>query len=145
MTSLLQSTTYINTDKDKMNSYSGYVSGSKKVKYSYYLQHRELHTTSKKIANFYDYCISRRVNTKSKCAWTGITEIMITDIVNYCKRHDIDDTPELVADGLSCFSEDYSCDEVTNSIINHKNKEIWVKYKDRWTDELLYEMEAGYL
>ena len=102
--------------------------------YSYYFEGHFVETREKAVAEFFEYCISRRVDGKIQRAWTGITQIMIYDIGEYCKKHNIDTTPLIVAQGLSCFSSEYEYDKDTNSVRKNKTEEIWTKKNNVWTE-----------
>jgi len=105
--------------------------------YSYYFEGHFVETREKAVAKFFEYCISRQVNgiRTGLPAWTGITQIMIYDIEEYCKKHKIEATPLVVAQGLSCFSAEYSYDNETNSIRKNRTEEIWTKTNNVWTEE----------
>jgi hypothetical protein len=104
--------------------------------YSYYFEGHVVETHEKAVAVFFEYCISRQVygvRTMLR-AWTGITQIMLYDIEEYCKKHNIEATPLIVAQGLSCFSAEYEYDTETNSVRKNKTEEIWTKKNNVWTE-----------
>lgn len=102
--------------------------------YSYYFQTHFVETREKAVADFFEYCISRQVNGKTQRAWTGITQIMLYDIEEYCRKHNIEASPLIVSQGLSCFSAEYGYDKETNSVRKNKTEEIWTKKNNVWTE-----------
>ena len=107
--------------------------------YSYYFEGHFVETREKAVANLFEYCISRQVNgiRTGIPAWTGITQIMLYDIEEYCRKYKIDATPLIVAQGLSCFSAEYAYDKETDSVRKNKTEEIWTKKNDVWKEEEL--------
>ena len=41
------------------------------MKYTYYLGYNDVATTDRDIADFFEYCISRRANSKTEFKWNG--------------------------------------------------------------------------
>lgn len=102
--------------------------------YSLILGYNTLTTHDDKIKDFYEYCISRRVNTKTQCAWNGHTKVIINDILLYLKKNDIPEDIYLVSEGLQCYSEEYGYDEEFGCIRKGKY-EYWVKIDNEYTDD----------
>ena len=106
--------------------------------YTYYLGYNEVSTTDRRVADFYEYCISRRVNGKSEFKWDGDTKGMLNDIEKYCQKIGLSLTMEEVAFGLHCFDAMYCYNEDFDTITKNKY-EHWTKIGKEWTDEFPYD------
>ncbi len=109
-------------------------SSSETMMYTYYLGYNEVSTTDRRVADFYEYCISRRANGKTEFKWDGDTKGMLGDIELYCQKKGLSLTMEEVAYGLHCFAEVYAYNDEYDTITKN-NYEHWAKIGKEWTDE----------
>ena len=109
-------------------------STSETMMYTYYLGYNEVSTADRKVADFYEYCISRRGNGKTEFKWDGDTKGMLNDIELYCQKKGLSLTMEEVAYGLHCFDARYGYNEDYDTITKNKY-EHWAKIGKEWTDD----------
>ena len=108
------------------------------MKYTYYLGYNDVATTDRDVADFFEYCISRRANSKTEFKWNGETKSMLVDIENYCKKNNLSLSIEEVALGLHCYASEYWYDDEYDTITKNRF-EHWGKIGKDWTDEFPYD------